>query len=204
MSELLTDGAVGPPAGERPRHPGRPRSEAADRAILAAALDALVEEGFESMTIEGVALRARVGKATIYRRWASKLELVLEAANTQACARITLPDTGNIRTDLLSMLEDLRTTMAGPDGKIAAAFIAERLRHPALAEGFQRQYIAERRSVMRQAVERAVARGELPASTDAELLADVGTALIWQRLFVTGAPLDEDLPQRIVAQFFRP
>src|SRR5579859_936905 len=133
MSELLTDGVVGPPAGERPRHPGRPRSEAADRAILAAALDALVEEGFESMTIEGVACRARVGKATIYRRWASKLDLVLEAVNSRTCAHITVPDTGDIRADVLSMLEELRATMTGPDGKVATAFIAEQLRHPVLA-----------------------------------------------------------------------
>jgi AcrR family transcriptional regulator len=182
--------------------PGRPRSGEADRAILAATLDALVEEGFATMTIEGVASRAGVGKATIYRRWPSKLDLVLEAVNNRACGQRSVPDTGDIRSDVTILFDELRRTLAGPDGRVALALVAEQLRHGELAAGFQRQFVAERRAVMRGMVERAITRGQLPAETDAELLADVGAALIWQRMVVTGVPLDDDLPQRIVAQFF--
>jgi AcrR family transcriptional regulator len=183
------------------RGPGRPRSEECDRAIIGAALDALVADGFEGMTIEGVAGRAGVGKATIYRRWPRKLDLVLDAVRTRAQASVPMPSSPEIRTALEQLLEDLRRTMTGPDGPVLRAFTAETYHHPELAEGFQRMFIEPRRTVLRRMVEDAVSRGDLPRTTDAELVADVGPATLWHRLVVTGAPLTEDLPGRIVAQF---
>src|ERR1700736_6785229 len=95
----------------RPR-PGRRRSAAADQAILAAALDALVEEGYAGMSMEGIACRARVGKATVYRRWHNKAELVVEALRGHVCHHIPLVDTGDVRADLTAMFEDLVTSFA--------------------------------------------------------------------------------------------
>jgi AcrR family transcriptional regulator len=183
------------------RGPGRPRSELCDRAIISAALDALVADGFESMTIEGVAARAGVGKATIYRRWPRKLDLVLDAVRTKAVASVPMPVSTDIHAALEQLLEDLRRTMIGPDGPVLRAFIAETYHHPELAEGFQRMFVEPRRGVLRRMVEDAMSRGQLPPSTDAELVADVGPATLWHRLTVNGAPLTADLPQRIVRQF---
>lgn len=186
------------------RGPGRPRSPQCDRAIIGAALDVLVEEGFEGMTIEGVAARAGVGKATIYRRWPSKSELVLDAVRTKAQASVPFPSchaAADARSALEQLLEDLRSTMIGPDGPVLRAFMAEAQLHPELAEGFQRLFIEPRRALLREMVEQAVTTGELPPSTDAELVADVGPAMLWQRLMVNGAPLTEDLPRRIIEQF---
>jgi AcrR family transcriptional regulator len=183
------------------RGPGRPRSEECDRAIIRAALDALVADGFDSMTIEGVAARAGVGKATIYRRWPRKVDLVVDAVRSKVLASVPMPASADIRVALEQLLDDLRRTMTGPDGPLLRVFVAETYRHPELAEGFQRLFVEPRRAVLRRMVEEAVASGALPPSTDAELLADVGPAMLWHRLVVNGAPLTEDLPRRIIAQF---
>src|SRR5438067_8052092 len=90
------------PATPATRKPGRPRSARAHRAILAAALALLAEEGFEAMSMEGVAARAGVGKSTIYRRWASKEALLIEAVSS-IHAEAPIVDTGNIRDDLLAL-----------------------------------------------------------------------------------------------------
>jgi AcrR family transcriptional regulator len=196
-----TPSAPAAPDATPGRGPGRPRNTECDRAIIAATLAALVADGFEGMTIEGVAARAGVGKATIYRRWPRKLDLVLDAVRTRAADSVPMPESADIHTALAQMLEDLRRTMLGPDGPVLRAFVAETYHHPELAEGFRRMFIDPRRTVLRQMVEDAVRRGELPASTDAELVADVGPATLWHRLVLTGAPLTNHLPRRIVEQF---
>jgi AcrR family transcriptional regulator len=182
------------------RRPGRPRSEHCDQAIRAAVLDLLVEEGFAGMTIEGVAARASVGKATIYRRWPSKEDLVVDAMVTQCRDNIVSPDTGSLREDLLVMLRAMIEKFRR-DGRLVMAFNDEQRRHPQLADAFRRTFLDERRAVYREIFERAMARGELPPDADLELLMDVGPALLWHRLAVTGAPVEDDLPERIVNQF---
>ncbi len=182
------------------RRPGRPRSEQCDLAIRAAVLDLLVEEGFAGISIEGVAARAGVGKATIYRRWPSKEDLVVDAVVTHSLEHVVSPDTGSLRGDLLvllrAMIEKFRR-----DGPLVLAFTAEQHHHPQLAEAFRRTFLDDRRAASREIFERAVARGELPPDADLELLQDVGAAILWHRLAVTGAPVGDDLPERIVNQF---
>src|SRR5437764_7831052 len=114
---------VAPAAGKRG---GRPRSEEADRAIVQATVDALVTEGYAGLSIEGVAARAGVGKATIYRRYASKAELLVEAVSERACIDDVLPDTGDLRADLTSIMRGLIDRLRGPDGKLLVTFQSER------------------------------------------------------------------------------
>ena len=184
---------------DRPR-PGRPRNEGCDRAIEAAALDLLVEEGFAGMSIEGVAARAGVGKATIYRRWPTKEDLVLDAVVRKCREHVVSPDTGSVRADVLEMLQALIRKFQR-DGLVMRAFAAEQSHHPQLGRAFRSMFLAERRAAMRGILERGVARGELPADSDLDLLVDVGSALMWHRFAITDSPLDDDLPQRIVDQF---
>ncbi len=188
---------------EVPRRAGRPRSEEADHAILDAALDALVEDGYAGMSIEGIAARAGVGKATIYRRWPGKAEMLVDALSLRACFDVPLVDTGDLRADLLTILRAVHVNMRGLAGPVMAAFAAEKLRYPELREEFDRVFVSERRAHLRRLVGAAVERGDLPADTDVELLAEAGPALLWHALTVRNDPGDDTLPDRIVRQLLR-
>ena len=183
------------------RRVGRPRSEDRDRAILDAALDLLVEQGFAGLSMEGIAARAGVGKATIYRRWKSKAEVVVEALRCQVCPLGELPDTGDVRRDLVSMYRALLETFNGADGAMMAAFAAEKVRHHELRDAFDRAFVADRRRHMRQLIERGVAEGRFPSDSNIELLVEVGPALLWHRFMMRHGLLPDDLPEQIVAQF---
>ncbi|MCU1354135.1 MAG: putative TetR-family transcriptional regulator [Acidimicrobiales bacterium] len=182
------------------RAAGRPRSVEVDHAILDAARHLLVEEGYGGMSIEAIAGRAGVGKAAIYRRWATKAEVLVESLREHACADVPLPDTGDLRADLLTMLTGMQCAMAGQDGPIMAAFVAEKVRHPELREEFDRVFVSARRAHLQRIIGAAVARGDLAPSTDVELLAETGPAILAHRLLVHSKPADPDLPARIVAQ----
>jgi AcrR family transcriptional regulator len=183
------------------RRMGRPRSEECDRAIESAALELLVEEGFAGMTMEGVASRAGVGKATVYRRWDTKEQLVVDAYRARCEDHVVSPDTGTLRGDLLELYGGLLRKFRR-DGRIAQAVASEQARHPELADLFRSTFVAERRAAMREILRRGIERGELAPDADLELLSDLGPAIMWHRLTVSGAPLDEGLPARIVEQFF--
>ena len=181
--------------------PGRPRSEACGLAIEDAALELLIEVGFGGMSMEGIATRAGVGKATLYRRWENKADLVVDAVVRACREHVVSPDTGTLRGDLVELYRALLGKFR-KDGRVMRAFISEQGRHPELAETFRSVFLEERRQAMREVLARGVARGEVAPDADLELLGDVGSALLWHRLTVSGAPLDDDLPERLVAQFF--
>jgi AcrR family transcriptional regulator len=143
-----------------------------------------------------------VGKATVYRRWNTKQDLVVDAVLHRCQATAVSPDTGSVRDDLLELLRSLVQRFQR-DGEVIAAFAAEQGRHPELAEVFRTTFLAERRSVTQEVIRRGIARGELPADTDVELIGDMGPALMWHRLTMSGLPLSKDLPERIVAQVLR-
>jgi|SRR5581483_11394692 len=182
------------------RRPGRPRSEEVERAILDAALDALVEDGYAGVSIEGIAARAGVGKATIYRRWRSKAEIMVEALRSRVSLDVPLVDTGDLRADLLVTLRALRRCLAGVEGPLMAAFAAEKSRHPELRDEFERVFVADRRAHLRHLIAAAVERGELPADTDVEVVADSGPALLWHAHTMRDRECAADLPERIVNQ----
>ena len=163
---------------------GRPRSEEAHQAILDATLALLAEVGFSALTVEGVAGRAGVGKATIYRRWPSKLPLVVEAFG--GLPSFEDADTGALETDLKAMLRSyLELFHKTPLAAVLPALASERAHDPALAELFD-PVLLQRRTPLVQALERAVARGEISADLDLDLAADLIVGPIAVRLFFTG------------------
>jgi AcrR family transcriptional regulator len=179
-----------PPASETPTpapSAGRPRSEEAHRAILDATLALLVEVGYSGLTVEGIAQRAGVGKATIYRRWASKLPLVIEAFGE-------LPgfedaDTGTLAGDLEQMLRGyLRVYHTSPLGAVVPSLAGELPHNPELMELFA-PVVRSRRQPLNHALERAIARAEIPADTDLDLAADLIFGPITARTFFTRAKL---------------
>jgi AcrR family transcriptional regulator len=159
------------PAGP-PRRAGRPRSAEADAAILAAALDLFVELGFDGMSVEAVAARAGVGKTTIYRRWPTKEELVVEAVGHLAPSHQMI-DTGDTRDDLRTVVGNairfITTTKAGEAlprmaGEIAAG--------SPLGRRYAETVVRPRRALVAAILERGVQRGELRDDLDVELAVD--------------------------------
>lgn len=191
------------PAPEEPLRRGRPRDPARDAAILIATINAFIEDGYTGVSIEGVAARAGVGKATIYRRYASKAELVVEAIRAKACIDDVLPDTGDVRADLQSILEALVERLRGPDGTLLITFLGERLRHADLADEFERSVIGAKRAHIRKLIRAAIRRRDLPADSDIELIAEAGPALLWHHA-LHGLPLSDDLPERILTLVLPP
>jgi AcrR family transcriptional regulator len=176
---------------------GRPRDPACDAAILQAALDIFAEEGYARVSIDGVAARAGVGKATIYRRYASKAELVVEAIRCGVQMDSQLPDTGDLRADLLAIMQPLLDRLRGADAKLMITFAVERVREPELAEAFDRAVVGKKREHLVQLVLAAIERGELPSDVDVDLIAEAPPAFLWHHA-INGLPMDEGLLERIL------
>jgi AcrR family transcriptional regulator len=180
----------------RPRA-GRPRDPACDAAILRAARDVFAEGGYGAVSIEGVAARAGVGKASIYRRYSTKAELVVEAIRGGMHPdEAELPDTGDLRADLIAMMSPLLERLRGDDAQLLTTFAVERVRNPDLAEEFDRSVIGKKREHLRHLVAAAIARGDLPAATNADLIAEAAPALLWHHALY-GLPMGSDLLDRI-------
>jgi AcrR family transcriptional regulator len=181
-----------------PRPIGRPREERADRAILQAALELMAEQGVRDLRMDEVADRAGVGKATIYRRYRSKEELVAATIATLVSTSITLPDTGSTRTDLLSLM---RSAVALYSGSVEAALMPSLVdamsRDPDLARTVREAFLAGRRAALREVLERGVERGDLRADFDRELALDVLGGPLFYRLLITGGPIDEQLAEDV-------
>lgn len=176
---------------------GRPRSEEAHQAILDATLALLAEVGFSALTVEGVAARAGVGKATIYRRWPSKVPLVVEAFG--GLPAFNDFDTGSLAGDLEAMLRAyLDLFNKTPLATVLPALASERAHDPALAALFN-PVLRQRRSPLMNALERARDRGEIAAGVDLELAADLIVGPIAVRLFFTGRRIQPKMVDPMVA-----
>jgi AcrR family transcriptional regulator len=175
---------------------GRPRSDEAHKAILEATLALLAEQGFSALKVEGIAARAGVGKATIYRRWRSKLPLVVEAFSLLPALEEV--DTGDLVRDLKQMLrsyfELFNTT---PLGTVLPSLTGERRHNQALSKLLD-PVLRERRQPLVHALQRAIARGELPRDLDLELAVDLIVGPISVRLFFGGAKFGPRLIDAIV------
>ena len=189
--------------GDTKPRPGRRRDPACDDAIHAATLAEFVEHGYAGLSIEGVAARAGVGKATIYRRYPSKAELVVEAVRVGACIDDHLPDTGDLAADMISILRGMIDRLTGPGGEVLVAFAAERFRHPELATEFDRSVVGNKRRHVVGLLRAAVDSGELPADADVELIAEAGPAMVWHHALYA-LPFTSDLPERIIALVLAP
>jgi AcrR family transcriptional regulator len=177
------------------RRPGRPRSETARQAILTAAIAELKERGYAALTIEGIAARAGVGKQTIYRWWSSKADLVLDAMLDLTATRITVPDEGSLPADLIGFLgETFRQRGQRP---VLVGLMAQALLDPVFAVAFRDRFLFGRRAVLRQILDRAAERGEIAPDIDQELVIDVVYGVLWYRLLLDHAPLDEEAGRRL-------
>lgn len=170
------------------RHPrGAPR----ESAIRDAALELLVEVGYDRMSMDAVASRAHASKATIYRRWPGKRELVLDAIRCRAAHAMVPPDTGQLRGDIIATMRAMAQGIGAQDAALVAGVLREMRCTPELADQMRTQVIEDKRDVSRTIVRRAVARGELGRDADADLLHEVAPALMFFRLLICGQPADD-------------
>ena len=180
---------------------GRPRSEKAQKAILAAAIDLLLEQGLHAMSMDAVAERAGVSKATIYRWWPSKELLALDALATEW--QVTTPDatrdTGSLRGDLLARLRPwLRQLRDKPYGRVVAGLVATAQADAEFAELYLERFVRPRRDAMRPVLLRAIDRGEIPRNVDLEIALDLIYGPIYHRMLHGHAPLDERFARNLV------
>jgi AcrR family transcriptional regulator len=183
---------------------GRPRSEAARTAVLAAAANLLLARGLESVSMDAVAEEAGVSKATIYRWWPTKESLALDALYHEwADARPRPRETGSLRADLLSLLRPwVRLVGKRPYGRVIAALVAEAQNDPAFAKQYRERFVEPRRAQARPILLRAIERGELPAATDVELALDLLYGPIYHRLLHGHEPLNERFLRDLVDTVF--
>jgi len=182
------------------RSRGRPRSEAARLAILDAAGELLLANGLEAVSMDAVAERAGVSKATIYRWWPTKQTLALEALYYEwDTTRSVPPDTGSLRGDLLSLLRPwVRRVRERPYGRVVASLVTEVHTDAQFAREYQARFVEPRRAPARCVLVRAIERGELPPGSDVELALDLIYGPIFHRLLHVHAPLTDRFVQSVV------
>jgi AcrR family transcriptional regulator len=170
-----------------------------ETAILRATLELLAESGYDQLTIDAVAARARCSKATIYRRWPGKAALVSTAIRRHAGQpAAAVPDTGGLRSDLQAALGIMRASLSGQDAALILGLLSAMHRDPELAGAVREQVLDVKREVFDAVIARAAARGNIPATADGALLAEISSAVLLSRLLVTGEPLDDAFTQHLV------
>jgi AcrR family transcriptional regulator len=178
---------------------GRPRSDEAHTAILSAAIAECRDVGYDALAIDAVAARAGVGKATVYRRWASKEELIGEAL-AGLLATIPERDSGSLEADLEAMMLDTLGLYRDPATlNLLSGLVAAMARSERIATAVRAGMVSARRAAGMRILARARARGDVPADLDAELTLDLLDGALLHRVLLTGAPIDATLTRDAVA-----
>ena len=196
--------AAGPPEnrnGKRP--PGRPRSDQARLAILRSTLKILSEKGFSDFTIEDVAERASVGKATVYRWWPDKGALIADAFSSSATRKLHFPDTGRIEIDMSRQMRQLIKVFRGSQGRIVSAILAAGQSDKDLIAAFRERFLWPRRREAYATLRRGIQRGELRRDLDPDLLLDSLYGPIYMRFLLQHDRLTPDFVDRLCALVLR-
>jgi AcrR family transcriptional regulator len=188
------------PVQSEPVH--RRRGDALLSAIYAAVLDELAEVGYPGLTIERVAERARTGKASIYRRWPTKLDLVLETLDHTMPQPDDPPDTGSVRNDVLAVMRRVARSMNSRVGDAARMCLAGG--HDELACAVRERLLPPRKKMMVEILRRGAARGEVRPDAVNERIAEVGPMLLQGELMQRGAPITDRAVVAIVDDVLMP
>jgi AcrR family transcriptional regulator len=178
----------------KPRTGGR--SARVRAAVLEATLDILRGQGFAALTFDAVAERSGVHRTTLHRRWPSRAALAAEALADYSAARVPVPDTGSFASDLRAFARSVRDAIASRSGRGIASALADPAVGRELAE-VTHSFWDTRFAVVRTMVDRAIGRGELPASTDAAFVIELTGGPIWFRTLVEGRRAEDDFVDRV-------
>jgi AcrR family transcriptional regulator len=194
----LTDAAL---ADER--HRGRPRDPGRDQAIIDASIDLLVRDGYDRLSMEGVAAAAGVGKATVYRRWGSKAELVIDAMATLKPAIDTI-DTGSLDGDIELMIVASCSPHSQRLLQVMVSICSALPREPELLQAFKTRFTEPRIALITEMLERSRRRGELGPDVDVAMAASLVPSLMLQRVLMTGQPAGRGYAEQVVGSVLLP
>jgi AcrR family transcriptional regulator len=185
---------------DEPLRRGRPRSEKARTAILDAAAGLLLANGLDAVSMDAVAERAGVSKATIYRWWRTKETLALDALfHEWNVVRATTRSTGSLRGDLVALFRPwVRLVRSLPYGRVITALLTEAQTDPEFAVEYRARLIEPRREQARSIFHRAIERGEIPATVKIEVALDLLYGSLYHRLLQGHAPLDDRFVRDVV------
>src|SRR5919199_1400287 len=186
----------------RPNRGGRPRDPSRDGVIRKAILRLLADVGYGALTMDAVASQAGVGKATIYRRWRTKEDLVVDTIAGLEDRVFDSPDTGTLEGDLRSLMRALVGIINGPLGAATLALLSTGPHQPALAEAFRSGPIAVWRTAFDGVWEKGVARGEVAGPP--ALASEATSALLVQRWLLTRQPVDEAYAEGVLQRVVPP
>jgi AcrR family transcriptional regulator len=182
---------------------GCPGWSAREAQLLAITLRLLQEHGYDRLTVDAVAAEARASKATVYRRWPSKAELVLAAFIEGVRGAAVAPHTGSLRGDLLA-LGRLICEQAHLHAPIVRGVLTELSRNPALSEAFEHQFVQKRKKVITEVLSEAVTRGDIDAAVISDELWDVLPGYLVFRSMISGRPPTDDTVQALVDDVLMP
>ena len=178
-------------------HGGRPLDASRDDALRASALELLADIGYDRLTIDKIAAHAGAGKATIYRRWSGKAELVVDALMCQK-AMPSPPDTGTLRGDFADLINHAEAQDGRLDAEVMIGLVSALPHDAELRDVFREQFIETHARTLITIITRAVDRGEIAPPANLEMIVDVLPALVLQRLLTTGNPPDREFFERVV------
>ncbi len=188
----------------RPSRGGRPRDPSRDGVIRAAILRLLADVGYGALTMDAVASEAGVGKATIYRRWRTKQDLVVDTISELNRAEATPVDTGSLEGDLRAMLRQMVSMIKGPTGAATLSLLSTIPHQPALAQAFQDGPLAVWRQSFQVVWSRAEQRGEVRSDVADSVVAEATSALLVQRWLLTRRPVDEAFADEVLDKVVLP
>lgn len=178
---------------------GRPRSEDTKNAILTASYELLIKNGFKAITIESIAARAGVSKATIYKWWPNKAAVVIDGYFAATELMMDIPDTGSLKEDLFIQAKNLAGFITSSDGNVIVELIAEGQFDKNVAEENRKRYFSPRREMSKEILARGNRRGELSNEVNIEQLVDFIYAPLFYRLLITGDPIDDGYIENIIS-----
>ena len=186
--------------------PTGPRAEAREQAILDAALELLREVGYDRLSMDALAERAHAGKATIYRHWSGKAQVVAAAVRCMKgpAASQPFPSTGSLRGDLLAALDQISCSTSEVDAAVIAGVTSAMRSDPELAELVRTQVLDSKKGKFNGIIDRAVHRGELPQGSSVAVVEEVIPALLINRLVIHGLPIDEAFSTHVVDDIVLP
>lgn len=177
---------------------------ARDKVIAAAVLEVLSEVGYRRMTMDQVAFAAGVSKATIYRRWSTKSELLISVLDVASQDAVTVPDTGELKGDLVVLLQSLLDVFSGPSGRATRAVLSAVIDDSALSDAYQRGPLERWSQTLAAVFDQAVDRGEVAAGAGATLAAEAGPAILVLRWLINGRELNDSVVTRVVDEIMMP
>jgi len=196
--------AVSPDTEVRPSRGGRPRDPSRDGVIRAAILRLLGDVGYSALTMDAVASEAGVGKATIYRRWRTKEELVVDTVSELNAVEAEPVDTGSVEGDLRALMHAMVALVNSPAGAATQALLSSMQHQPALAQAFREGPLAVWDDAFDQVWVRGEQRGEVGPGLSRSIVAEAIGAPIVQRWLVNGEPVDDAFADAVMDQVALP